>query len=96
MTTPTSLSSKAWHFGRNWPGKRCLARTRRGTPCQKPAITGTARCQLHGARGGAPSGRANGNYRSGEFTKEQIAGRRAQAAQFKAMVEIGRLVGYFR
>ena len=25
-------------FGPNWPGKRCLAKTRRGTPCQRPAF----------------------------------------------------------
>ena len=41
-------------FGVNWPGKRCLAKTRRGTPCQKPAITGKGRCQLHGGRSTGP------------------------------------------
>ena len=41
-------------FGVNWPGKRCLAKTRRGTPCQKPAIRGKGRCQLHGGRSTGP------------------------------------------
>lgn len=39
---------KATQFGPNWLGNRCLAKTRRGTPCQKPAIRGRTRCQLHG------------------------------------------------
>jgi hypothetical protein len=35
---------------------RCLAQTRSGTPCQKPAAKGKKRCRLHGgAKGsGAP------------------------------------------
>ena len=23
-----------WRFGPNWPGQRCEAKTRKGTPCQ--------------------------------------------------------------
>ena len=30
-------------------------------------------CRMHGARGGAPSGKGNGNYRHGTRTKEAIA-----------------------
>ena len=58
--------------------RRCLARTRRGTPCQGPAVRGRTRCRMHGgAKGsGAPSGPANGNYRTGYWTKEAIAERR--------------------
>ena len=26
-----------WRFGSNWPGERCGAKTRKGTPCQRPA-----------------------------------------------------------
>ena len=39
-------------FGRNWPGKRCLAKTRRGSRCQNPAIGGrNANAHLkHGRR----------------------------------------------
>ena len=39
---------RATRFGPNWPGKRCLAKTRRGTPCQKAALKGKTRCRLHG------------------------------------------------
>ena len=29
-------------------------------------------CRMHGARGGAPSGERNGNYRDGTRTKEAV------------------------
>jgi hypothetical protein len=29
-------------------------------------------CRMHGARGGAPTGKKNGNYRTGTRTKEAI------------------------
>lgn len=38
---------------------RCLAKTRRGTPCQAPAIHGRSRCRLHGC--GTGSGAPKGN-----------------------------------
>ncbi len=66
--------------------RRCLARTRRGTPCQGPAVRGRTRCRMHGgAKGsGAPSGPANGNYRTGFWTKEAIAERRRLSALLRA------------
>ena len=59
---------------------RCLARTRSGTPCQKPAAKGKKRCRLHGgAEGsGAPRGERNGSYRHGLHTREAIAQRKAK------------------
>lgn len=41
--------------------RRCGARTRNGTPCQSPAVTGKARCRMHGgaAGSGAPMGNQN-------------------------------------
>ena len=58
---------------------RCLARTRRGRPCQSPAVAGKARCRMHGgaAGSGAPKGERNGNWRHGRFTCEAVAERRA-------------------
>ena len=41
-------AGKDTRFGANWPGLRCLAKTRRGTACQNPAIRGPDRCRLHG------------------------------------------------
>jgi hypothetical protein len=52
---------------------RCGAKTRAGGTCQCPAIRGRQRCRLHGGRStGAPKGRANGNYMSGDFTAEAV------------------------
>ena len=47
-------ASKATRFGPHWPGEGCLAKTRRATLCQKPAIRGRERCQLHGGRSTGP------------------------------------------
>ena len=33
-------------FGPNWPGIRCLAKTRRGTECQRAAYKHNGRCAL--------------------------------------------------
>jgi hypothetical protein len=56
---------------------RCGARTRAGTPCQRPALRGRTRCRLHGGLSpGAPRGSRNGNYRDGSWTKETLEERR--------------------
>jgi hypothetical protein len=48
---------------------RCGARTRAGSPCRCPAMKGKRRCRIHGgASPGAPTGKANGNYRTGMHT----------------------------
>jgi hypothetical protein len=72
-------------FGPDWPGLRCLAKTRRGTECQKPAIKGRSRCQLHGGRSTGPrtvEGRARiaaANFKHGNRTKERLAENRERA-----------------
>ena len=38
-----------------------------------PAVKGWKVCRMHGARGGAPEGEKNGNYKHGARTKEMIA-----------------------
>ena len=40
---------------------RCGAKTRRGTPCQAPAVSGKKRCRMHGGASGsgAPIGNQN-------------------------------------
>lgn len=52
---------------------RCGAKTRRGTPCQSPAVSGKKRCRLHGgaAGSGAPKGNRNA-LKHGRFTKENL------------------------
>ena len=61
---------------------RCGARTRRGRPCQSPAVAGKARCRTHGAAAGsgAPKGKRNGKYRHGVFTTKAIDERRRLAS----------------
>src|SRR5271163_4900575 len=68
---------------------RCLARTRSGTPCQKPAAKGKKRCRLHGgAEGsGAPRGERNGSYRHGLYTREAIAERKAMRELIRSFRE---------
>ena len=56
---------------------KCGARTRAGTPCQRPAIRGHTRCRLHGGLSpGAPRGAKNGNFRNGDWTAEAIKERK--------------------
>ena len=43
-----------WRFGPESPLKRCGARTRRGTACQKPPLNGKTRCRLHGGLSTGP------------------------------------------
>jgi hypothetical protein len=50
---------------------RCKAKSKRtGKRCRAPAVRGCRVCRMHGARGGAPEGKANGNFRHGRRTKE--------------------------
>lgn len=46
---------------------------RSGERCKAPAVKGRKVCRMHGARGGAPSGKANGNWRHGARAKETMA-----------------------
>ncbi len=53
---------------------RCGAKTRKGTTCEAPAVSGKARCRMHGgARGsGAPKGNKNA-LKTGAHTAEMKA-----------------------
>ena len=58
-------------------GPRCGARTRKGTSCMAPAVTGKRRCRMHGgAEGsGAPKGNQNA-LKHGLYTREALEERR--------------------
>ncbi|HLO78344.1 MAG TPA: HGGxSTG domain-containing protein [Magnetospirillum sp.] len=60
---------------------RCGARTRKGTPCQSPAVTGRKRCRMHGGAdgSGAPAGNRNA-LKHGHYTAKAIEERRALVA----------------
>ena len=75
---------KPWLYGPKWQGQRCEARTRAGTPCQRPARLPVGRCKLHGGASAGPrteEGRARltgARTKHGKFTKEK----RAEARRF--------------
>ena len=87
--------SAVWLFGKDWPGKTCGAKTRQGTPCRKPALTGKHRCQLHGGRAGAPTGERNGNYRNGDYTQEAKRRGKEEHAELRWLIKKGRELGLF-
>jgi hypothetical protein len=51
--------------------KRCKAKSKRsGKRCNNAAVRGWSVCRMHGVGGGAPKGKANGNYKHGFNTQE--------------------------
>ena len=54
ITKRNLLKGIPWRFGPNWQGKRCEAKTRKGTPCQRPAKLPVGRCRLHGGASTGP------------------------------------------
>lgn len=59
---------------------RCSAHSKRtGEPCRAPAVRGLRVCRMHGAGGGAPTGRRNGRFVTGRYTREAIGFRRLVA-----------------
>ena len=52
---------------------RCGAKTRKGTPCQAPAVSGKERCRLHGgaAGSGAPVGNQNA-LKHGMYSRDTL------------------------
>ena len=64
---------------------RCSARSKRtGERCRAPAVTGWRVCRFHGAGGGGPKGKRNGNYKHGLFTAEAVRARRTLSALIRA------------
>ena len=47
-------AGRGTRLGASWPGQRCLAQTRKGTPCQNPVVTGRNRCRMHGGTSTGP------------------------------------------
>ena len=54
MTNTNLEKGIPWRFGPDWPGQRCGAKTRKGTACQNPPLTGKVRCRLHGGLSTGP------------------------------------------
>ena len=85
-------------FGADWPGQRCGAKTRRGTPCRRPANKRNGRCRLHGGRSTGPKSAeglakiAAANTTTGQHTKAKIAQRREDAKIAKGLRDRLRVV----
>ena len=81
----------ATRFGKEWPGVRCAAKTRKGSPCQRPARLPVGRCRVHGGASTGPrteEGRARiaaAQIKHGRLTKQK----RLEA---KARAKVGRQV----
>ena len=59
---------------------RCSAMSKRSQcRCKAPAVRGRTVCRMHGARAGAPKGKANGAWRHGIATNDTVAERRELA-----------------
>ena len=54
MTNSNLAKGIPWRTGTERPLQSCLARTRRGTACQKPPLAGKTRCRLHGGLSTGP------------------------------------------
>ena len=85
-------------FGPNWPGVRCLAKTRRGTECQRAAYKRNGRCALHGGLStGARTQEglqriSEANLKHGRQTKDKLAAQRhAAKVGRRVMGELKRL-----
>jgi hypothetical protein len=78
MNFRSTAAALAAHPAAAQPHVQCGAKTRSGTPCRSPAVTGRRRCRMHGgaAGSGGPKGSRNGNYKHGRYTAEVIASRR--------------------
>lgn len=69
--------------------KRCGAKAKStGKPCQCPAMA-NGRCRLHGGKStGAPTGKANGNYKNGLRTKRHKLSKKI-IRTYRALAELG-------
>ena len=89
----TLSSPTRWQFGPDCSGLCCGAKTRHGTACLKPALSGKNRCQLHGGKSTGIKGAHNGNYRHGRYTKEAIANRRAANVRVQGLIREAKALG---
>ena len=102
MTNTNLEKGIPWQFGPDWPGQRCGAKTRKGTPCQRPAYKRNGRCSLHGGKSTGPKtedGLARltaARTTHGKYTKEKRAAAKRFAEQGRQMrAELAELEEWF-
>lgn len=72
---------------------RCHAKAKTtGSRCKAPACRGWAVCRMHGARGGAPVGPANGAWQHGDRSQRADRNRREVLALIKQAKELASAV----
>ena len=92
-------AGRATRFGSDWPGKRCLAKTRRSTPCQKAALKGKTRCRLHGGLSSGPktpAGKARtiaAHWKHGLRSRAHVEKIKAINAELRRVILRGRRSG---
>ena len=81
----------ATRFGPEWPGARCGAKTRKGSPCQRPARLPAGRCRVHG---GASTGPRTEEGRARIAAAKTTHGRLTKQKRLEAMerAKVGREV----
>ena len=102
MTNTNLEKGIPWQFGPDWPGQRCGAKTRKGTPCQRPARLPVGRCKLHGGASTGPRTKGglarltDARTTHGLYTKEKRAAARRFAEQGGQMrAELAELEAWF-
>ena len=80
-----------WRFGPDWPGQRCGAKTRQGSPCKRPANKRNGRCRLHGGASTGPRTKEGlakisaANTTTGQHTNAMIAKLKEEAKIAKGL-----------
>lgn len=73
---------------------KCFARTRRGTLCQTPRVTGKKRCRMHGGAEGSGAQVGNKNaFKHGRYSREFIENRRAATTRRREWMEFFKEIG---
>ena len=72
---------------------RCLARTRRATLCQSPAIRGKKRCRIHGGAKGSGGQKGNQNaFKHGKYSADYLTQRKYRKELLRdARILLGRV-----
>jgi len=91
VTKSNLENGKIWRFGASWPGQRCEAITRKGTPCQRPGNKVNGRCKLHGGRSTGPTTK-DGMARLTASKTTHGRTKKAERAKSKHRAEVGRQV----
>ena len=93
-------AGKPWRLGPDWPGRRCLAKTRSGGQCQCPAMKGKARCRIHGGLSTGPrtkDGKEKARQavlKHGHYTREAIENRQRIVREIAELEAWARAQGF--